>query len=93
MVNSNVAFLDDDVGFGVVVHDSNGNIMLAMENHISMAGFYHAHWGYCYFNGLSSAIVISLSLLWAETDSLILWNLLVGKTKYANEIQVFVTLF
>lgn len=42
------------------------------------------------FNSISKALEVDISHFWAKTDSKIIWNLLVGKTRYANEVRLFV---
>lgn len=64
--------------------------MLAIERHFTMAGFVQLAQTIAMFVALSRALKADIFPFWAKIDSQIIWNLLVGKCRYDNEVQVFV---
>lgn len=82
--------LNSDVGIGAIVCDSNGDVILAMECFYLLIGSTKLAETFALYKGIwSKALEARISPLWAKIDSLIVWNLLVGKMWYVNKIQAF----
>lgn len=62
----------------VIIRDS-------YRNHFLLTGSVDLTEVIALYEGLSKALETSLSLLWVEID-LLVWNLLVGKMQFANEV-------
>lgn len=45
------------------------------------------------FHSISRALEASISPLWVEIGSIIIWNLLIGKDRYVNEVRLLLMLF
>lgn len=68
-LNFDVVWLDGDVGIGVILRDKNIEVMIAMENHLSLTGSIEFAEAIVMFNGIYKAIETDISPLWVNTDS------------------------